>query len=157
MPVKKKRLTSRKAIPPRGTQYLAWVLEKSPRVISRMKPDGSVVVLHLENNKHFFNLTGFSAVFWKSLNGKSSVEQIASRLLKASGLSAAVVERGVKRLVAELLKAKLVVKAGERAPSAQVKARIRKSPLKKKKKRKGLFGRLAQVPIDMRLVYAAYE
>ncbi len=86
------------------------VLRRAEEVVSRKNPDGSVSIMHFENEKFFFSVTGVAAEFWGMLDGKRPLADIQARLAKKHRVSEKKIAEPVLKLVRSLVNAKLVVR-----------------------------------------------
>ena len=57
-----------------------FVPRKRPSVFSKTNADGSVSIMHLEQDEYYFSLDGISAEVWNLLDSKTSVKNIIKKL-----------------------------------------------------------------------------
>lgn len=54
---------------------------RNPDVLSRTQPDGSVSLMHLESEEHYFTLTDIAADLWNLIDDARSLAEIEADLI----------------------------------------------------------------------------
>jgi hypothetical protein len=83
------------------------VLRRAPQVIARKNADGTVGVMRLEDESHYFVLDKIAAEFWEMINGKRTLGAIRDALAKRHRPPPRF-ERDVDQLVQQLKKNRLL-------------------------------------------------
>ena len=107
-----KTSAARRAVhPPAARGSAPSIYRHSDEVISRKNPDGSVSIMHFDNERYFFSITGIAAEFWSLLDGKRTIPNLQERLAKKHKVAPEKLSHPVQKLIRELTKEKLVVPA----------------------------------------------
>lgn len=85
------------------------VPEKAKEVLSRENKDGTVSVLHLDNEDYVFSIDGVAIDVWAMINGKTSLEDIQNSLEEKYSPPPKQLVHDLKKFIKELAKKKLII------------------------------------------------
>ncbi len=98
-PAKRKKTTARK---PRDDRWLSRTLVRSANALSRQNPDGSVSVMHLENETYMLKIDGIAAEVWQLIDGKTPLSSICEKLIEKHEAPEKLLKADLRRFVAHL-------------------------------------------------------
>jgi hypothetical protein len=87
-----------------------FVPQKAQEILARKNFDGTVAIMHLENDEHFFTIDGIAADAWKLIDGKSTLSKIRAQLVKKHKPPLDRITKDLKILIKTLQKEKLLQK-----------------------------------------------
>jgi hypothetical protein len=88
--------------------FADFVPVRAPDILARKNSDGSVAILRLDNDQHFFVIDGLAAEVWNGINGKSSLGSITKRIAAQHKPPVARFEADTRKLIKSLQKARLI-------------------------------------------------
>jgi hypothetical protein len=108
---KTKTKTVRRATSPRQDLLSdGFVPKKAQEILARKNFDGTVAIMHLENDEHFFTIDGIAADAWKLIDGKTSLSKIRAQLVKKHKPPLDRLAKDLRVLIKTLQKEKLLQK-----------------------------------------------
>jgi len=90
------------------TNWAKWVPKKAKEVLSRQNPDGTVSVLHLDNEDNVFSIDGIAIEVWTMINGRTSLKTIQTILEEKYSAPSKQITRDLKSFMGQLSKEKLL-------------------------------------------------
>ena len=96
---KKIRLTSFKDV---------TVFQRHENVLARKNSDGTIRLLKMDNDEHFFTIYGFAASAWTLIDGKKSLNEIMDKLKKSHPKKKHVQKENLNVFIKDLLKEGLI-------------------------------------------------
>lgn len=86
-----------------------WVPQHSSNIVSKTHDNGSIAIMHFENDDSFFILKTYAAEFWTLINGLRSVSEIEQTLIEKHHLPPARFKKDINNLLKDLKKADLII------------------------------------------------
>ena len=84
------------------------IYRRSDRTMSRKAQDGSIAIMHGDNEADFFSIDGLAAEFWCLLDGKASLSRLQEQLALQHRVEVSELAEPVKELIRELIQEKLI-------------------------------------------------
>jgi len=108
--VLKKKISKKKVVRTKKSLSALFgkVFQKGNEIIYRRVPGGSLILMDLRNEAHYFSLDGLSAEYWELLDGKSDCKKLAEKLIAKHGLPREAFLKDVEKLVLKLKKNDLI-------------------------------------------------
>ncbi|MBI3557785.1 MAG: PqqD family protein [Deltaproteobacteria bacterium] len=82
--------------------------QRAKDVLSRRNVDGTVAIMRLADDQHFFTIEGVAAEVWLMIDGQASINQIKETIMRKHKPSEARLDRNLSKLIKGLLKEKLI-------------------------------------------------
>ena len=85
-----------------------YVPVRARDILARKNSDGSVAILRLDNDQHFFLIDGLAAEIWNGINGKTPLRAITKKIAGEHNPPVAKFESDTRKLIKSLQKAHLI-------------------------------------------------
>lgn len=92
-----------------GTESV--IFRKAEGILDRQHEDGSVTILHFNNEDNYFTADAVAAEFWNMLDGKKTLTQIKESLIKKHKPPVEVFEEQLDSFLKSLQKHGLILRA----------------------------------------------
>ncbi|MCK5883679.1 MAG: PqqD family protein [Bacteriovoracaceae bacterium] len=80
-------------------------------IVSRTNPNGTIVLMKMDDSEIFFKISGVAAEVWKGIEDGSDLNQTISKIVDDYNCSADQVEQDTRSFIEELIKKDLISSA----------------------------------------------